>query len=125
MPAPGVTDQLPVVYHQGMIFKQINKCGIEQLKVFLITETIKPVIPLNARGQRASGNIRGAYIYFPHIVIVKYVGFRMKGTPLIVIKPQIYPAAQFFLDQIQRRRLRDAKIIPGKDPHRYRGPAPP
>ncbi len=82
-----------------MMIKKILKSFVKQLKVSLISVTVKPVIPLNPGGQRASGYIGRTYINLTSCALMKNICFRMKRTPFFIIKPQVDLIVQFFFDQ--------------------------
>ena len=74
---------------------------------------------LDARGQRAAGDVGGANKNLALIPIMKDIGLGMEGTRGIVIKAQIHPIAQLFFNQIQRCRLSYAQIVAREQPNFY------
>lgn len=110
----------PVPYHR-VVLKQILKRVAEAAGTLRIPLTVQTIIPFDPGSQRALRDVRGTDINLTSLPVVKDIRLRMKRSSALVIKSQIYPVAELPPDQIQRGRLRDAKVIPRQNAHS--GPA--
>ena len=91
MPVLRISCQFRIVNHNGMVFKQIHKRIIKQLKILRIILAVKPIIPLDAGSQCTSGNIGRSNVDFPLLFPMKDVRFGVKGTFLVTVESQIHP----------------------------------
>ena len=119
VPAFGIALQHRIIHHNGMMLEQIIKGFIKGREAFLVNALNQPIIPLDARGQRAAGDVGGANKNLALIPIMKDIGLGMEGARGVVIKAQIHPIAQLFFNQIQRRRLSYAQIVAREQPNFY------
>gem|GEM_PF-4784076 len=115
MPVLRVSFQLVLVDDERVVLEKLLKGVIEFLVVHRVGPAAEAVVPLDAGGQRATGDIGGADIDVTMIAIVKYIGFRMERTILLIIKAKVHLIAELLMDQIKGGWLRDAEVIAGED----------